>query len=1754
MSQRVKFIPLGLMLALFGFSPAMQAAVPPVDYNCLTNQPGLSMTCPGYVPDLCALAANCASTNYLPGSCTQGFPPGMPLVAGNYSLSLQVMDLQSNVFNYAVPFNVLPQVPPPGLSVTCPMDKTVECGSGWSFDAPVVLTSCCGVNITTSDNVISNGVCSQIITRTWQILDGCGNVKVCNQTVTTVDTTPPGGQCGANLVPNGSFERFTNCPNANSLFDLASPWFTPTGGTSDLFSPCAGPTSYVGVPTNSVGNQVPVTGQGYAGAAIWSVYGLNTNNTYGNYREYLEVPLLAPLTGGQKYQVSFYVSCADKYHYAIAEIGACLTPGPLLAPGSGTNFNVVPQVENASTNILASTNSWMLVQGTFTAVGGESYLTLGNFRTDIATTYSTFAAGSVPDYAYYYFDEVSVVPICDPLTNKTVQCGEPWVFDNVTPFDNCAGNNVTATIVTTTNGFCPRVITRTWSLADQCGNSNTLTQIVTIVDTNPPVLLCGTGANLVPNPQFENSAYCPYSFGQVDAAAPWFNPTVATPDYLNSCTSFPGVSTPNNFMGSQIPFSGQSYCGAFVYSASVPYPNSPGGYREYIEAPLLSPLVAGVTYQVSFRVSLADKYAWAISQIGAHFSSGPILNGVTQGVLSYVPQVENPAGNPLTSTNSWMLVQGTFTAFGGEDHITLGNFRTDANTTAVPAAGTNIFAYYYYDDISVTALCNGGFTNKSVQCGVAWGFDVPLAFDACSGNFLSTTITSTTTNGVCPKTFTRIWTIADACNNSMLATQTVTEIDTTPPSVVCSGVNLVPNPSFENYANCPTTSDAVSEAIPWYRPTDGTSDYFNACAPGMNISVPTNFTGVQNAFTGQGYVGAFVYNPGGNNATNSYREYVQTPLLAPLIAGQAYAVSFYVSRADNYVYSIGSLGAHLSVGGVTNFVGPGGFVLPVVPQVENSPTNILSSTNSWMLVQGTFIAAGGENFLTLGNFRSDANTPAVSGSGYNSVGGYYYFDEVSVVALCQATNKIIPCGVPVAFDAPVGFDLCSGTNVTIVASTITNSLCPLSMKRTWMLTDLCGNSNLWSQTITVTNNSALIVNCACLQDACISLLASNSCSGIVPNLSVFSNSPCITSACGLVNIAQFPPAGTVLGPGSQLITLKISNCSGFTNLCEVPFFVGGTPPTITCPRNLILLTCNTGVVANFTPTATGNTGTIVCSPPSGSIFPLGNTVVTCTATNSCGAAATCSFLVSVQQPFTRWGCLIYAVSVEIIPFRNTVITYLATLPGGGMGVDFGNPGGSEQYGMRLLPGPADKFKFSTVLDFAASNGASMNLALPPEAGHSNGTPLLTFALNNSTHNWDISASRQMVNDPTALFRSIAIGTNGELFSSFTHDGASLDTNILASLMPMDGATNAQMTVTVDFHMREVTLEFPACTWTPNLTRKGWDGCIYGNHPPRGSSGNRTAKLILTPVTTVMSPPINALDLLASNLPAIAFDSPSTTVKKYAGHDGHNSLLKAYDDGVTAGMEFVAFGDGGGVFMDLGHAASFQCRIAQLATNPLPNMEEIFRIKGWPPGTTTNRPPPVFSLRLAQNSSGTGVDCSADFNEWGVAKVTVQLWNGAALVSEMNHVSATLASSLVTLGSFPEILRCQGTSYVSLSSTNPFLVNGLTCPIAGCLGTELRVVPEFTALSTPPIAFTELAVSISEGMDNLLYDLVTTPACSPVPLDVAATPAGIHLNWSGDGFHLQGAESVTGPWYDLGVSPPVSLPANSNMRVFRLRCE
>ena len=78
--------------------------------------------------------------------------------------------------------------------------------------------------------------------------------------------------------------------------------------------------------------------------------------------------------------------------------------------------------------------------------------------------------------------------------------GSVWTFDQ--PGRHCCTsnfsgttNNVLITVANTvTSGICPQVITRTWLIADACGNTKSCSQTVTVVDTTAPMITCPSNA------------------------------------------------------------------------------------------------------------------------------------------------------------------------------------------------------------------------------------------------------------------------------------------------------------------------------------------------------------------------------------------------------------------------------------------------------------------------------------------------------------------------------------------------------------------------------------------------------------------------------------------------------------------------------------------------------------------------------------------------------------------------------------------------------------------------------------------------------------------------------------------------------------------------------------------------------------------------------------------------------------------------------------------------------------------------------------------------------------------------------------------------------------------------------------------------------------------------------------------------------------------------------------------------------------
>lgn len=223
--------------------------------------------------------------------------------------------------------------------------------------------------------------------------------------------------------------------------------------------------------------------------------------------------------------------------------------------------------------------------------------------------------------------------------------------------------------------------------------------------------------------------------------------------------------------------------------------------------------------------------------------------------------------------------------------------------------------------------------------------------------------------------------------------------------------NLVFNPSFEEYIECPKKIDALGKLTiveAWYQPTAGSADYYNVCGS-RDCGVPRNKLGIQDAHRGNGFCGIYC-------SKTDYREYLQTELREPLQAGEMYRVSFFVSLSEyssGAVATIGALFTDERVGDTVRSVlmdksirqlGPG--ISQTVasyyePQVVNDYERVLDDTKAWMQVSGVFKARGGERFMTIGNFfpASQSNVVDLDSLTYLLPGAYYYIDDVSVTCL-----------------------------------------------------------------------------------------------------------------------------------------------------------------------------------------------------------------------------------------------------------------------------------------------------------------------------------------------------------------------------------------------------------------------------------------------------------------------------------------------------------------------------------------------------------------------------------------------------------------------------------------------------------------------------------------------------------------------------------------------------------------------------------
>jgi len=319
----------------------------------------------------------------------------------------------------------------PQLSI--PDDIEIECDSSTDPEftgQASAIDDCDNPGISYSD--VSEGTCPMVITRTWTAIDACGNISSADQTITVVDNTIP-----ELVVP----ETVTLDCNGDTSVEA-------TGMATATDNCDAAPV------VAYEDDMVPGDCEGsYTIERFWSA-----TDACGNVAEASSIINVVDTTDPElTIPADITIECSDDSSpegtgQATASDSCDSEPGvtfaDAVAPGGCDHESVI-------------TRTWTATDACGNEVSADQLITV------VDTT----------------------APVLTIPGDVEVECGsstEPDTTGQATATDNCDNPGISYSDIS--SGTCPAVITRTWTAIDACGNFVSADQIITVADSQPPVI------------------------------------------------------------------------------------------------------------------------------------------------------------------------------------------------------------------------------------------------------------------------------------------------------------------------------------------------------------------------------------------------------------------------------------------------------------------------------------------------------------------------------------------------------------------------------------------------------------------------------------------------------------------------------------------------------------------------------------------------------------------------------------------------------------------------------------------------------------------------------------------------------------------------------------------------------------------------------------------------------------------------------------------------------------------------------------------------------------------------------------------------------------------------------------------------------------------------------------------------------------------------------------------------------------------
>lgn len=208
--------------------------------------------------------------------------------------------------------------------------------------------------------------------------------------------------------------------------------------------------------------------------------------------------------------------------------------------------------------------------------------------------------------------------------------------------------------------------------------------------------------------------------------------------------------------------------------------------------------------------------------------------------------------------------------------------------------------------------------------------------------------------------------------------------------------NMINNGSFESVSKKIKSGGMIEYATGWTSPTDSKADVFSANAKSDEYKTPANVYGDTDPLEGQNYAGIYMY----SYKDETPRQYLQAQLTEKMKEDKVYCVKMNVMLSMLSKYSSNNIGIYISKKPLT----PEDIeAYNIEPQIMHSQNRIFDEQFDWEPICQTYIADGGEEYITIGNFGpSDATENEKMKkpkgiTGTQARGAYYYIDDVSVM-------------------------------------------------------------------------------------------------------------------------------------------------------------------------------------------------------------------------------------------------------------------------------------------------------------------------------------------------------------------------------------------------------------------------------------------------------------------------------------------------------------------------------------------------------------------------------------------------------------------------------------------------------------------------------------------------------------------------------------------------------------------------------------